>query len=148
MDDISSWMTRLRRDCEQHFSNAKAAASNRDWGTCQRHFQALVDGLEMHFCIEESLLFPAFDEETGGEFSDTRDMLIEHLRLRELIHRLSDAVFSENADSYHVYADTISGVLRHHNETEQCRLYPMIDDVLIEQRDALTAEITEMVEPV
>ena len=146
MDDISSCMTRLRRDCEQHFSNANAAAGIKDWGTCQGHLQAFVDRLEIHFCIEESLLFPAFDEETAGEFGDTRVMLIEHLRLRELTARLSDAVLQEKVDLYCVYADTVSGLLRHHNETEQGRLYPMIDDVLTEQRDALTAEITEMAE--
>jgi iron-sulfur cluster repair protein YtfE (RIC family) len=144
MDDVSLYMKHKRRDSDRNLVNASNAARQGDWVACETHSKALLDGLEFHFGIEESILFPAFEEETGGAIGLTRLMLLEHLRLRKLTEKLSEALATKDRGGYLKCANAFAAAMRQHNSQEEQYFYPMIEDLLVEQCPVLMAEIADL----
>jgi iron-sulfur cluster repair protein YtfE (RIC family) len=148
MDDISSYMARLRCESNRHFANARSAAARNDWQECGAHLETFARELELHFNIEESILFPAFEEETDGDIGLTRHMALEHLRMRDLIGQLLATIHRTSKAEYLSCAVTLNGILQHHNASEEQFLYPMIDDLPAEQRTLLRADIDDLLETI
>lgn len=144
MSTIGDVMTRLHRDCDNHFAQAEAAFSRREWQSGSDHFASFRDAMGRHFGIEETLLFPAFEEETGGEMGPTRVMAMEHIRVRDLLDAIAEAMELQDAATCLDLSETLSIMLQQHNMKEENALYPMIDQVLAAQAESLRAEIEDL----
>lgn len=98
-----------------------------------------------HFAAEESLLFPAFEKETGVRMGPTEVMRTEHVQMRQLIGAAREALLAKDADDFSGYAETLLIMMQQHNMKEENVLYPMCDQRLREQ-SALLPQLKEMVQ--
>lgn len=134
----------MHRACDRHFADAETAVAQGDWLSDAAYFTLFRGALERHFEAEETILFPAFEEETGGEMRPTRVLSIEHLHMRDLAPDLAKALERRDAAGYLELSETLGIMLGQHNIKEERVLYPMMDEMLGEHCEALRAELEDL----
>ena len=131
--NIKQFMAQDHRDCDQLFANAENAAAKNDWESASEAFNAFIDAMERHFGIEEQVLFPAFEEETGMQTGPTEMMRMEHEQMRTLFAEMKDAVEQQDSDNYLGAAETLLIMMQQHNMKEEQILYNIMDQRLPEE---------------
>jgi hemerythrin-like domain-containing protein len=146
MATISDLMTDLNHDCDNHFTEAELAVGRGEWGAASGYFALFRSTMEQHFEVEETILFPAFEEEGGTEMGQTHTFSKEHLRMRELTRHLAAALERHDSVEYMNHSEALFALLLQHSAKAEQTLYPLMDDILSDRREALVQEITELTE--
>lgn len=141
MQTISSYLTSDHRRCDNHFAAAEAYAAEQEWAAATTCFEQFLSAMTRHFGIEERVLFPAFEQQTGSVMGPTRMMRMEHEQMRELFERMADAIAARNADEYAGLSETLLIMLQQHNLKEEQVLYPMSDQALGTHAPALIQQM-------
>ena len=127
---IKNLMAQDHRDCDRLFSEAENAASTQDWEKARQAFQQFVQAMDRHLGIEEQVLFPAFEQETGIVTGPTEMMRMEHEQMRALFDEMAAALEREEADDYLGEAETLLILMQQHNMKEEQILYSIMDQRL------------------
>ena len=128
--NIKQFMAQDHRDCDLLFAKAENAATKDDWAAASQAFNAFIQAMERHFGVEEQVLFPAFEEETGVLTGPTEMMRMEHDQMRTLFAEMKDAMKQQNSDDYLGAAETLLIMMQQHNMKEEQILYNMMDQRL------------------
>ncbi|MBU6422471.1 MAG: hemerythrin domain-containing protein [Chloroflexi bacterium] len=98
-------------------------------------------GLGWHIDVEEEVLFPAFETNTGSATGPTVLMRTEHVAIRELLTACGAAL--AGAGDVERSVDDLEKALSAHNLKEEQVLYPVSDHVVggEEEREALVGRI-------
>lgn len=133
-NEITTTISQLLGDdhtsCDDLFAAAEAAISHDDWPAATQAFERFRTSLLNHLSMEEAILFPAFEHETGNSYGPTRVMRLEHQQIRELLDELAQAVMARSADDCFGLAETLLMLIQQHNVKEEQVLYPMCDQML------------------
>ncbi|SMB27982.1 conserved protein of unknown function [Sterolibacterium denitrificans] len=143
MPDIREILPPHHKHCDELFSAAEEAAQQGDWPACAASQTRFVAELLAHLDAEEALLFPAFEEATGMREGPTRVMRMEHGQMRELAGQMDAALAAQDADAFAGAAETLLILMQQHNMKEENILYPMCDQALAGQVDALAGELRQ-----
>lgn len=138
---INAYMTEHHRHCDEPFAAAEEAVSDGRWPDAIAEFEKFRDDMEHHFAMEESVLFPAYESETGMDAGPTAVMRSEHEEIRRLMTQLEMALQGEDEDSYLGTSETLMIMLQQHNMKEEQMLYPMADRVLGDSADTILEEM-------
>ncbi|NHZ65797.1 hemerythrin domain-containing protein [Massilia sp. CCM 8694] len=130
MDTIGSYLEADHVRCDALFADARRAVRKGLWREAGNCFAAFCHALERHLLIEERIVFPAFENAIGAASAPTAAMRSEHLRIRGVAQRLSNALRERDTEAFLNHADTLGIVLYQHSEKEEGVLYPMIERVL------------------
>jgi iron-sulfur cluster repair protein YtfE (RIC family) len=130
MANISDFMSRDHKACDESFARAEEAASAGDWQAATSAFELFHRAMERHLAMEEEVLFPAFEEDTGMSGGPTDMMRVEHEQMRSLFGEMAAAVAAHDANQYLGLSDTLLVLMQQHNMKEEGMLYPMMDQVL------------------
>lgn len=133
MTTIASFLTPEHQRCDDAFLSAETAVSKRQWPQADAAFQCFSVSLAQHFSMEESVLFPAFEAQTGNTAGPTEMMRSEHARMRELVASLQSALSAKDVEDYLGHSETLNIMLQQHNLKEENVLYLMSDRVLAAQ---------------
>lgn len=129
------------RRCDELFVAVEQALLTPQWDLASRTFTQFQQATLRHFETEETLLFPAFEAHTGMHQGPTLVMRQEHVQLRELMQSAQQALAAQDADAYSGEAETLLIMLQQHNLKEENILYPMCDQHLSAQANALLPQI-------
>lgn len=144
MNRITDYLTNDHHRCDDLFAAAEIAGSAEDWRQAAARLADFGALLEHHFAMEEQVLFPAFEEETGMTQGPTAVMRSEHRQIRELMECLTQALTEHDREAFLGYADTLNTMIQQHNMKEEGILYRMSDRVL----QARQSELIEAMEGV
>jgi hemerythrin-like domain-containing protein len=137
MGSISDFMLRDHKECDRGFARAEQAAASGDWPAAVAAFEGFHRAMDRHLAMEEDVLFPAFEDETGMSGGPTEMMRIEHEQMRGLLREMRQAVAESDANQYLGLSDTLLVLMQQHNMKEEGMLYRMMDQVL----DARASEL-------
>jgi hemerythrin-like domain-containing protein len=146
MHNIRDFMAGDHRRCDEIFADVEQAVAAGAWSQASTAFEQFQTAVLQHFAAEEALLFPAFEEKTGMYMGPTQVMRGEHVQMRELLDAARDAVAAKDADEYSGNAETLLIMMQQHNMKEENVLYPMCDQHLIDQVDALLPQLQERIQ--
>lgn len=146
MPAISQILPPHHTHCDDLFSAAEEAAQKGDWGACEESQTRFSAELLAHLAAEESLLFPAFENATGMRHGPTQMMRLEHEQMRDLVGQMNAALAARDRDAFGGAAETLLILMQQHNMKEENILYPMCDQALAGQVDALGAELVQRLE--
>ncbi|HSD53089.1 MAG TPA: hemerythrin domain-containing protein [Burkholderiales bacterium] len=141
MTSISDSMTRNHRECDERFAAAEGAAGDGDWARAASEFASFRTAMERHFGVEEEVLFPAFERQTGTTAGPTEVMRMEHAEMRDLFERLAAAAVARDADDFLGLAETFNLLMQQHNMKEEQVLYALMDEKLGGEADSLLAAL-------
>lgn len=127
---IQEFMAGDHRFCDTFYAQARDAAGRKQWDDAQASFSRFLAFVQQHFCAEEHVLFPAFEEATGMTQGPTQVMRQEHTQLRQLMQAALDGLRAHDIDEFEGHAETLFLMLQQHNAKEEGILYPMCDQRL------------------
>ncbi len=130
MSQISQYMTRDHRACDERFATAEEAVSCGEWEQAATLFDAFEQAMEHHLGMEEQTLFPEFEQATGNSAGPTQVMRMEHEQMRDLMRQMAAALQARDDDTYLGLSETLLIMMQQHNVKEEQILYPMTDSVL------------------
>jgi hemerythrin-like domain-containing protein len=143
MSTIRTLLGTHHRQCDESFAAVEQAVDAADWSKASAEFSRFAEAMLRHFDVEETVLFPAFEERTGMTRGPTAVMRSEHAQIRELMDAASAAIEAHDADDYTGYAETMHIMTQQHNMKEENVLYPMCDQHLADVSEALIGRLQE-----
>jgi len=141
---IATFMAEGHASCDELFTIAENLASAEDWSGVQTAFDAFVAEIETHFKREEDLLFPKLESRMGSGGGPTQVMRMEHEQMRGLIAGMKELVTAQDKDEVLGEAETLLILMQQHNMKEEQILYPMIDQMLAAETDAVMSELKKI----
>lgn len=144
MDTPSKLLTGHHRSCDELFAAAEQQSQKKQWAECRLSTQRFAEELLAHFAVEETALFPAFEQATGMTAGPTRMMRIEHEQMRDLVADLLAAAEAGEQQRFMDVSDTLLVLMEQHNLKEENVLYPMCDQA-VGRDEGLVAQIENVV---
>jgi hemerythrin-like domain-containing protein len=146
MTRIRHFMAQDHLHCDAIFERAGRLAAERDWDGAATEFAQFRSLVLQHFDAEETLLFPAFEENSGMRMGPTQVMRGEHVQMRQLMDAASAALLQGEGDGeeYSGHAETLLIMMQQHNLKEENVLYPLCDQHLSDQASTLLPRLQEM----
>jgi hemerythrin-like domain-containing protein len=141
---ISDYMNKDHKHCDDAFARAEDKAAAADWAGLERDGGTFLREMEHHIGLEETLLFPAFEEKTGMASGPTETMRMEHEQMRGLFAQMRAAIEAKDAEQYLGNAETLLILLQQHNMKEESMMYPMLDQALGEDARSLLMQLESM----
>ncbi|HEY0720312.1 MAG TPA: hemerythrin domain-containing protein [Gammaproteobacteria bacterium] len=129
--------------CDDLFALAEQQVSDGEWATARTSHDAFINAMGRHFTMEESVLFPAFEQASGSEMGPSAVMRHEHGQMRQLFAAMEDALQRKSVDDYLGNSETLLILMRQHNAKEEQILYPMSDRMLAPQLPELLQRLAD-----
>ena len=99
--------------------------------------KSFLNEMERHFQMEETVLFPTFEEISGMRQGPTQVMRMEHQQMRNLLARMSEALSNGDGKEILEVGETMMILVQKHNVKEEGIIYPMADQHLVSYREEL-----------
>ncbi|MDX2470622.1 MAG: hemerythrin domain-containing protein [SAR324 cluster bacterium] len=129
------------QECDRLFAIAEEAALDGNIELAKDPIGAAIAINRAHFQLEETILFPAFEEATQMTGGPTAVMRMEHDQMRDLLNRIEQATIAGKLDEVAKVFETLMILMQQHNLKEENMLYPMMDQALAHKREELLAKI-------
>lgn len=130
---VIEYMERDHKRCDDLYAKGESALAEGNSEEGANETRAFVIGMLRHFKIEEEILFPTFEENTGMVGGPTQVMRMEHAQMRELMTKMTSALDAGNLDELPGLGETMVILMQQHNMKEENMLYPMIETHLQDQ---------------
>lgn len=142
MNTILDFLGADHRACDDLFALAEEAVakSNRvkeNWDSARTLFSQFQTAITHHLAMEETVFFPAFEARSGNRMGPTQVMRMEHEQMRALLVDMAQAASAGDASTYLGLSETLNMLMQQHNLKEENMLYPMADQMLGGERDAV-----------
>lgn len=141
MKSVQELLTKDHRACDRLFAQAESTVAEADLTSGRAEFARFRDAMERHVNAEEQIVFPAFEERTGERLGPTEVMRREHKMMRDVIANMDAALAQQEAQRYLGLSETLLVLMQQHNVKEESVLYPMIDQLLSADREAMVERL-------
>jgi len=141
MSTILDFLGSDHRACDDLFASAESAVANKDWDSARSLFGQFQTAMARHLAMEEDVLFPAFETQTGMTSGPTEVMRMEHAQMRDLLQEMDKALAAGNQAGFLGLSETLNMLMQQHNLKEENMLYPMSDRVLGAESDRVIREM-------
>lgn len=142
MTTLSNFLVNEHNHCDDLFAAAENHVSETNWSEADAAFQCFIDETQRHFAHEEDVVFPAFEAQTGMRGGPTQIMRGEHQQMNQIFTAMREALAKRDGNGYLGLSETLLMLMRQHNLKEENILYPMADQALAGQEDALLARFS------
>jgi len=126
------------RACDQAWAKVESAADPVQTRSAWENFHARM---LRHFDWEEGVVFPAFEQATGMTMGPTMVMRSEHDAMRGLMDQMKAAMDAGDVDEVLDQGDTLLMLIQQHNMKEEQMLYPMMQQHIGADWEALRAKL-------
>jgi len=130
IETISTYLTKDHRNCDEVFASLENAVAKEDLNLVNNLFSDFQADLFHHFSMEETVMFPAFENRTGMTQGPTAMMRMEHEQMRSLLTQMKTDVSSKNKDHFFGLSESLMMLMQQHNMKEEQMLYAMADQHL------------------
>lgn len=125
--NVSEFLGGDHRRLDAILSVVEELAEKGAFAEAAARFVDFARGLSRHIDMEETVLFPAFEEKTGMTSGPTAVMRAEHVEIRRLLEVLASALAAPDESAFREADRHLHEVLGGHNEKEEGILYPLSD---------------------
>lgn len=137
MITFTRYMSNDHHRCDELFAAAEDAVQGADWALAEAQHRNFLGAMQRHFAMEEEVLFPAFEEANGSSMGPTAVMRHEHEQMRALFEEMTQALAGQRTEDYLGATETLLILMQQHNAKEEQILYPLTDNLLAAQQEAL-----------
>lgn len=138
MASIQDFMTQHHKQCDDLLVEAEGMLANKDWAMFADLWAKFEKETLHHFDLEEDILFPEFEAQTGMTSGPTMVMRQEHAQIKSMFSQMSSAIERQDLERAMGSSESIMIFIQQHNMKEEQILYPMTDNHL-----SNSAEIVE-----
>ncbi len=141
MQSVLDFFSTDHRGCDSLWAKAEGALDKKADGA-KASFEAFDSAMRRHFAMEEEILFPAIEAQTGMvNQGPTAVMRMEHEQMRGVLDQMAQAAEAGDFQAVLDQGDTLLMLIQQHNIKEEGVLYPMADQVLGETWEGLANQL-------
>jgi iron-sulfur cluster repair protein YtfE (RIC family) len=141
MAGIGDTLTEFHRCCDRLLAAVDGPLGQGDWPAAQAAFARYRQSMERLMGMEDDVLFPAYERQSGKEQGPTRVLRFEHARLRELLDELEGALARADAPASGALRGRLAVSLHEHWQKEERLMFPMADELLAGEARRLTEQL-------
>lgn len=131
MPGLAEHFTTDHRRCDERWAEVEAAVAAGDASSAAAAWQRFERGMRHHFSMEEDVLFPAFEAQTGlHDAGPTVVMRSEHVQMRGVLDQMAAAAERGDYRELVDQGDALLMLIQQHNAKEEGMLYPMAERTL------------------
>ena len=145
MKTLLEFMQIHHGQCDQLYADGENSLLDEQMEEGVGQITIFLSEMERHFLMEETVLFPTFEDISGMRQGPTQVMRMEHQQIRNLLARMSDAVARMDRDEILEVGETLLILMQQHNMKEEGILYPMVDQHLAPYREELMDRMNNVV---
>ena len=145
MKTLLEFMQIHHGQCDQLYADGENSLLDEQMEEGVGQITIFLSEMERHFLMEETVLFPTFEDISGMRQGPTQVMRMEHQQIRNLLARMSDAVTRMDRDEILEVGETLLILMQQHNMIEEGILYPMVDQHLAPYREELMDRMDNVV---
>jgi len=145
MKTLLEFMQIHHGQCDQLYADGENSLLDEQMEEGVGQITTFLSEMERHFLMEETVLFPTFEDISGMRQGPTQVMRMEHQQIRNLLARMSDAVTRMDRDEILEVGETLLILMQQHNMKEEGILYPMVDQYLGPYREELMDRMNNVV---
>jgi hemerythrin-like domain-containing protein len=139
---LSEYFTLDHRSCDSQWTEVENAVEQGDTDAAMRLWRRFDANLRQHLEMEEQILFPAFEQQTGMTGGGpTFVMRSEHEQMRGLLGQMAEAAARGDSQELLDQGDTLLMLIAQHNQKEEGMLYPMAEQALDAEWSDLRARL-------
>lgn len=138
---IKDFMTHDHRRCDEILAQLEDAVEANDWDKAKEKCDEFEHETLKHFDMEESYLFPKFEEQNTGGCGPTHVMRMEHEQVRTVFPKIKEAVEQKDSDRLFGLTESLMILLQQHNSKEEQVLYSMMQDLFGEENDKIVENL-------
>ncbi|MBF0351865.1 MAG: hemerythrin domain-containing protein [SAR324 cluster bacterium] len=116
--------------CDKFYAEGESALLEGKWDAGEQDLRSFEISMRRHFNMEEDVLFPAFEAETGMTRGPTQVMRMEHGQIKGMLDQIKNALDEHDTDQVLGLGETLLILMQQHNAKEENMLYPMCDQHL------------------
>jgi len=135
MANIHDFMTQHHRSCDHLLVEAEGPLADGNWTEFGKAWGQFEAETLHHFDLEEEILFPEFEAQTGMTSGPTMVMRQEHAQVRTLFSQMQQAISEQATDRAMGIVESTMLLIQQHNMKEEQILYPMSDAHLANGQD-------------
>ena len=141
---ISEFMSGDHHRCDVAYATAEKAAADGNLAGASESFTRFHAMMEHHLGMEEQVLFPEFEQRSGNSGGPTQMMRMEHEQMRALFAEMAQAIETGEMEDFLGQGETLAILMSQHNMKEENILYPMTDQVVANDRDAVLERMQQL----
>jgi len=145
MKTLLEFMQIHHGQCDQLYADGENSLLDEQMEEGVGQITIFLSEMERHFLMEETVLFPTFEDISGMRQGPTQVMRMEHQQIRNLLAHMSDAVTRMDRDEILEVGETLLILMQQHNMKEEGILYPMVDQHLAPYREELMDRMNNVV---
>ncbi|MCW8327463.1 hemerythrin domain-containing protein [Photobacterium sp. SDRW27] len=135
MANINDYMTQHHRSCDHLLVEAEGPLAEGNWTEFRTAWGQFEAETLHHFDLEEEILFPEFEAQTGMTSGPTMVMRQEHAQVRSLFEQMQQAISEQATERAMGIVESTMLLIQQHNMKEEQILYPMSDAHLANGQD-------------
>ena len=144
IQSLKEFFTLDHRRCDEKWAEVEAAAQAGDVEVEKEKWRIFQGEMLRHLRMEEEVMFPAFEQASGmTESGPTFVMRSEHEQMRGLIEQMGAAADADDYDELVDLGDTLLMLIQQHNQKEEQMLYPMAEQVLVDNWATIRERLIE-----
>ncbi len=141
MSEIDNWLVHDHRRYDAALAECELAAEAGDWKAAIEGYRDFVSDLKLHMDMEDQVIYPLLERESGDPDGDIAELRAEHDNLERLLQDL--AVVIRNRDIDHLLDSLVPlhRAMNAHNAFEEEVLARLASDRLLGQREQILARL-------
>jgi iron-sulfur cluster repair protein YtfE (RIC family) len=141
MGAISATLVDYHRCCDRLFAAVADPLERGDWSAAREALARFRSAVDRLLRMEEEILFPAFERETGRDQGPTRVLRFDHAQLRTLLGELDRGVERQDAAASAAARSRLSVTLHEHWAKEERVMFPQADEILAGEAGRLVDQL-------
>ncbi|RXJ92819.1 hemerythrin HHE cation-binding protein [Malaciobacter molluscorum] len=143
-ETIKSFLTDDHRTCDSQFAALENLVALENWQEATTNFYKFEKELNIHFDMEEKVMFPAFENKTGMSAGPTQVMRMEHAQMLNVVSSMKEDIEKKDKNHFLGLSESLMMLLQQHNMKEEQMLYAMADAHLQEESASIIEKMREL----
>ena len=144
MNRIANWLVHDHRKYDEALRDCENAAEVSDWKTAVKLYNTFVEDLKLHMRMEDEVLYPLLEKESGGP-NDELDLLSdEHDDLVRLLGDLAHIIKIRDFDHFEESLLPLHKAMVKHNDHEEAVFMSLGTESILLRRDEVISQLDAM----
>jgi regulator of cell morphogenesis and NO signaling len=144
MNRIANWLVHDHRKYDEALRDCEMAAEVSDWKTAVKLFKTFVEDLRLHMRMEDEVLYPLLEKESGDPNGDLDLLSDEHDDLVRLLGDLVHVIMIRDFDHFEESLQPLHKAMVRHNDHEEAVFMSLGTPSVLLRREEVLSQLDAM----
>jgi len=141
MNKISNWLIHDHRKYEEALEDCEIAAEEECWDEAVNLFKLFTEELKLHMLMEDEVLYPLLQKESGDPYGDLAELSDEHDNLVRLLRDMLYVIKTKDFDHFEKSLKPLHEAMTRHNHNEEKVFQSLGTEAVLLRRDEVMSRL-------